>query len=86
MSVFLNRILPFAISLTLGLGLTHIIKWAESNVGAVDPNIMGSLCPGGKDWDLPGSSCHNGWIFDRMPPIADEIPTKKVVRKKKKGR
>lgn len=84
MSVFLKRLLPFAISLTLGLGLTQIIKRVESRVGVVDPNIMGSLCPGGKDWDLPGSSCHNGLIIDYMPPIADEMPTKKVLVKKKK--
>jgi hypothetical protein len=30
----------------------------------IEPNLGRPQCPGGKDWDLPGSSCHDGLIVD----------------------
>jgi hypothetical protein len=41
---------------------------------SVDPNLAKPQCPGGKDWDLPGSSCHNGMIADYATP-AVPLPT-----------
>ena len=69
----------------LGVASIHLMRFAESKVGAVDPDIMKNGCPGGKDWDLPGSSCHDGNIFHHMPPVA---PSKsaEVVRKEKEKR
>ena len=81
----LKRLLPFAVCLTVGFGSIRVMRFAESKVGVVDPGIMGSLCPGGKDWDLPGSSCHNGLIIDYMPPVAPAKSVEKV-GKKKRGR
>src|SRR6266851_4945915 len=69
MAFLLKSLLPFAICLTLGFGSIQVTRFAESKVGIVDPSIIQNRCPGGKDWDLPGSSCRDGIIFDYIPPI-----------------
>jgi hypothetical protein len=55
---------------------------------SVDPNLGQPQCPGGKDWDLPGSSCHNGVIADfGLPP--EPIPTlagDAMARRNRRGR
>lgn len=63
--------------------------FADSLVAEVDPNLMGTGCPGGKEWDGPGSSCHNGIIVDYVLPAY--LPTgvenrHKVDKKRRRGR
>jgi hypothetical protein len=37
----------------------------------IDPNLGRPQCPGGRDWDQPGSSCHDGLIVDYwLPPVS----------------
>jgi len=37
----------------------------------IDPDLGRPQCPRGKDWDLPGSSCHDGLIVDYvLPPVS----------------
>src|SRR5437870_1821666 len=64
----------------------------------IDPNLGKGQCPGGKDWDLPRSSCHDGIIVDYiLPPVSEKafkegIHRGDIVRwtvgssKKKRGR
>ena len=64
----------------------------------IDPNLGKPRCPGGKDWDLPGSSCHDGLIVDyAATPVSikaveegsgrgDIVPWQGESRKKKRGR
>jgi hypothetical protein len=86
MTFLVKRTMPFAICAALGFGSIQLMRFAESKVGFVDPAIMESRCPGGKDWDLPGSSYHNGMIFDHILTV-DEMPSKKLAAKKmKRGR
>ena len=47
----------------------------------IDPNLGKRQCPGGKDWDLPGSSCHDGIIYDNFSIISYE-PTPKRIKKR----
>ena len=63
----------------------------------IDPNLGKPQCPGGKDWDLPGSSCHDGIIVDYiLPPMSEQALKEGIARgdiirwtvkpgKKKKG-
>ena len=47
----------------------------------IDPNLGKSQCPGGKDWDLPGSSCHYGLIIDRILPAVSEEAVQEGIRR-----
>ena len=62
---------------------------ANSLVTEVDPNLMKAECPGGKEWDGPGSSCHEGLIVDYIrPPIPDTAKDRpqRMIRKQKRVR
>jgi hypothetical protein len=60
---------------------------ANSLVTEVDPDLMKAECPGGKEWDGPGSSCHKGLIVDYIrPPTPDaarDRPQRMIHRKKR---
>ena len=47
----------------------------------IDPNLAKPECPGGKDWDLPGSSCHDGIIVDFILPPSSEQAFKEGIRR-----
>jgi len=86
----MNRRWKRSLSLSLALiflgclfSLAYVIPVLTTEI---DPNLMKGQCPGGKDWDLPGSSCHEGMIFDRRPPIAPAPSVEIVTNKKKRGR
>lgn len=48
----------------------------------IDPNLGKAQCPGGKNWDRPGSSCHEGMIVDYSPPVVSEPTLQKIKRKR----
>jgi hypothetical protein len=86
MSGFWKRLLALGFAVILGTGLLALVYVVPVLITEVDPNLMKGQCPGGKDWDLPGSSCHDGLIFDSMPLIAPAKSDGIVVKKKKRGR
>ena len=47
----------------------------------IDPNLGKAQCPGGKNWDSPGSSCHDGVIVDYAPPFVSEATPQKKKRR-----
>jgi hypothetical protein len=47
----------------------------------IDPNLGKPQCPGGKDWDLPGSSCHDRIIFDYMPRVVSQTASEKTKKR-----
>ena len=64
--------------------LVHVIPVLTTEI---DPNLMKSQCPGGRNWNGPMSSCHEGLIVDYVRLDAD-APTQRrsaVVIKKKRG-
>ena len=72
--------------------VTGITLWtgaliANSVVTEVDPDLMKAECPGGKEWDGPGSSCHEGLIVDYIrpptPDIAMDRPQGVILKKKR---
>ncbi len=76
-------------ALILGACLVSLAYVIPVLTTEIDPNLMRPQCPGGKDWDLLGSSCQGGIIFDYyMPPVAatksSEIGQKKTGGLKKK--
>ena len=80
-----KRVSALTVLLIAGMALSGWILFANSLVGEVDPNLMKTECPGGKDWDLPGSSCHDGIIVDYvLPPKSENVAEKqqRVVGKK----
>jgi|ERR1051326_6805834 hypothetical protein len=47
----------------------------------IDPNLGKPQCPGGKDWDMQGSSCHDGIIVDYMlPPLSSKAISEGIRR------
>jgi hypothetical protein len=85
----MTRIWKRSLSLSLGLiviaclfSLAYVIPVLTTEI---DPNLMRDQCPGGKDWDQRGSSCHEGVIIDYMPPVAPVKPSE-TATKKKRGR
>lgn len=84
---FWKRFLAFGSAVVLGTALLSAFYVIPVLTTDVDPNLMRGQCPGGKDWDMPGSSCHEGMIFDYMRPVTAEMPkqppVKRVVRKKR---
>jgi hypothetical protein len=65
------------------LGLVFVVPVLTTEI---DPNLMRPQCPGGKDWDLPGSSCHDGMIVDYILTIDETTAKKLIAEKKKRGR
>jgi len=84
MSRFWKRLLAFGFAVLLGIGLLTLIYVVPVLTTEIDPNLMRGRCPGGKDWDLPGSSCRDGIIFDRDPIVVAEMPGQPTVIKKRK--
>jgi hypothetical protein len=83
----MTRLWKGSLSLSLGLivlaclfSLAYLIPVLTTEI---DPNLMKGQCPGGKDWDLPGSSCHEGMIFDYMPSVAPVKPPEIAAKKKR---
>jgi hypothetical protein len=82
-----ERVMALTASLIAGITLSGFVLFASSLIGDVDPNLMKTECPGGKDWDGPGSSCHEGLIVDyvRSPDEATLIEKQqRVVKKRRK--
>lgn len=84
MSRFWKRLFAFSFAVILGIGLLTLIYAVPMLTTEVDPNLMKSQCPGGKDWDMPGSSCRDGIIFDVAPIVVREMPGQPSVMKKRK--
>ena len=62
---------------------------ANSLITEVDPDLMKAECPGGKEWDGPGSSCHEGLIVDYIRPPAPDTAMdrpQRMIRKKRRVR
>ncbi|MDX6500120.1 MAG: hypothetical protein QOG23_3380 [Blastocatellia bacterium] len=85
----MTRLWKRSLSLSLGVialcclcSLAYVIPVLTTEI---DPNLMKGQCPGGKDWDQLGSSCHEGVIVDYMPPVAPVKPSE-TAQKKKRGR
>ncbi len=72
MSRIWKRLLVLSFAVILGTGLLSAFYVIPVLTTDVDPNLMKGQCPGGKDWDLPGSSCHDGLIFYDLPRFAEE--------------
>jgi hypothetical protein len=83
MSKFWKRLLSLVFALIVLAGLLGLVFVVPVLTTEIDPNLMRPQCPGGKDWDLPGSSCHDGMIVDYILTI-DETTAKKLVAEKKK--
>jgi len=84
-----KRVLALTVLMTAGGVLGSLALFEKSLIGEVDPNLMKVQCPGGKDWDMPGSSCQEGIIVDNLLPPAQAMPVEKqqrVDKKKKRGR
>lgn len=79
-----KRLLTLSFTLIVVAGLLVLLFVVPVLTTEIDPNLMRPQCPGGKDWDSPGSSCHDGLIVDYMPPIVDEVPVKSVANKRKR--
>jgi hypothetical protein len=78
--------LSLSLALILGACLFSLAYVIPVLTTEIDPNLMKGQCPGGKDWDLPGSSCRDGTIFDYMPPVAPTVSSEIALKKKKRGR
>ena len=84
-----KRVIALTALLIADTALCGWVYFANFPVAEVDPNLMRAQCPGGKDWDLPGSSCHNGLIADKpipLKPATVDAKQQPVVEKKKRGR
>ena len=84
-----KRVMALTALLIAGIALSGLLVFANSLIGDVDPNLMKAECPGGKDWDSPGSSCHDGIIVDYiLSPDRGRLSEKqqRVVTNKKRGR
>jgi len=90
MSRFWKRLLACGFAVILGTGLLALVYVVPVLTTEVDPNLMKGQCHGGKDWDMPGSSCHDGIIFDyALPPIPVPVlkqPSVNMVVRKKRHR
>jgi hypothetical protein len=83
MSKFWKRLLSLVFALIVLARLLGLVFVVPVLTTEIDPNLMRPQCPGGKDWDLPGSSCHDGMIVDYILTI-DETTAKKLIAEKKK--
>ncbi len=84
MSRFWKRLLALNFALILGavvLSLAYVVPVLTTEI---DPNLMRAQCPGGKDWDLPGSSCRDGIIYERAPIVVDMRGQPTVIKKRKR--
>jgi hypothetical protein len=84
-----QRVIALVVVLISGITLCSWALLANFLPSEVDPDIMKAECPGGKEWDGPGSSCHDGIIVDYvLPPIPLTAIEKsqRVVQKKKRIR
>jgi len=86
MSNFWKKLLMFGVSIIVATTLLSIAYVVPIMTTEIDPNLMRPQCPGGKDWDLPGSSCRDGVIFDYTLTIDETTAKKLAVEKKKRGR
>jgi hypothetical protein len=85
-----KRIIGLMTLLIAGTILGSLALFANSLTGEVDPNLMKAECPGGKEWDSPGSSCHDGIIFDyvlpQIPQMSAETQRRVDNKKRRKVR
>jgi hypothetical protein len=65
------------------LSLVYVVPVLTTDI---DPNLMKRECPGGKEWDLPGSSCHGGLIADYPVTIDGKLPGKPLKNNDKRSR
>jgi len=79
-----KRLLVLSFAVILGTGLLTLVYVVPVLTTEVDPNLMKGQCPGGKDWDMLGSSCRDGIIFDKAPIVVGEMPGQPTVIKKRK--
>ena len=86
MSKFWRRLLSLGSALIVIAGMLGLVFVVPVITTEIDPNLMRPQCPGGKDWDLPGSSCRDGVIFDYTLTIDETTAKKLAVEKKKRGR
>ena len=86
MSKFWKRLLSLGSALIVIAGMLGLVFVVPVITTEIDPNLMRPQCPGGKDWDLPGSSCRDGVIFDYVLAIDETTAKKLVAEKKKRGR
>ena len=84
MSRFWKRLLVLSFAVILGTGLLTLIYVVPVLTTEVDPNLMKGQCPGGKDWDMPGSSCRDGIIFDKAPIVVSMREQPTVIKKRKR--
>jgi len=92
-SIFLAILVAVFVSASITAAVVVPILTTE-----IDPNLAKLQCPGGKDWGLPGSSCHDGMIIDyELPAVSEEAVHEGIrrgdivswtveSRKKKRGR
>ena len=82
MTMIWKKLLKVSLALIAGiviLGAAYVIPVLSTEI---DPNLGKPECPGGKDWDQPGSSCHDGIISDIWP--TRESSDKELVPLKRK--
>jgi hypothetical protein len=81
-----KRFLILGLGLILAATLLSLAYVVPIMTTEIDPNLMRPRCPGGKDWDLPGSSCHDGIIIDYILTIDEATGKKLIAEQKKRGR
>ena len=87
MATFKRAFFGLSLSLILGVALLTVVYVVPVLTTEIDPDLGKPQCPGGKDWDLPGSSCHDGIISDYAAPVASADPAKASrAVKRKRGR
>lgn len=86
MSNFWKKLLMFGVSIIVAATLLSIAYVVPIMTTEIDPNLMRPQCPGGKDWDLRGSSCHDGIIIDYILTIDETTEKQLIAEQKKRGR
>jgi hypothetical protein len=76
-----KRIIPgvlLGVLVTASMAAAYVVPILTTEI---DPNLGEGQCPGGKDWDLPGSSCHDGLIVDYvLPPLSIKAVNEGILR------
>jgi hypothetical protein len=68
----------FGVIVSASIVAAHLLPILTAEI---DPNTGKAQCPGGKDWDLPGSSCHYGMIVDSYIPAVPEKTMQEGIRR-----
>jgi len=97
MSLVRKIVLGSLLGMLIGVSITaaYVVPVLTTEI---DPNLGRPQYPGGKDWDLQGSSCRDGIIVDyQLPPVSikaveegirrgDIVRWQRELPKKKRGR